>query len=412
MKGICNLTGKTYIIEPRNLKELAQYFIEKYNLSVEDIASFYRERTANYRYDGFSAAIPELDFNRELKEEDRAKATFIKEKTSFRESMFDQYDIMIKFAKPLFERPLELQIEDIKNAHAAGTKLYRFLGQEKYQDEVECDMRLGTSYNKYYQELTLDEAIEYFKEVQHKVLLSLNDTVESTNNLKYECDFSPIVCNLNVNVLSENGIGDIQLIDGFKRLFTNSLDRLDFVAPVKTYIHLSDEEYIRVLNACNGWKFGTPRFYDRGYVFSLQNRFGINLKEFNNNQYHLDLVSALTIYGQVFKFYDENKYLVQDVEIMKQLLSVPTPIEPRIEIMRKSMYSFINWLSRTRVVGIEDINYVEFWKDVLEKSTKVLKKKTNASGGWADNFVRDNIRPLFRTYIEEHYPDKYNIIYK
>ena len=147
-------------------------------------------------------------------------------------------------------------------------------------------------------------------------------------------------------------------------------------------------------------------------MFSLQNRFGINLKEFNNNQYHLDLVSALTIYGQVFKFYEENKYLVQDVETMKQLLSVPTPIEPRIEIMRKSMYSFINWLSRTRVVGIEDINYVEFWKEVLEKSTKILKKKTNASGGWADNFVRDNIRPLFRTYIEEHYPDKYKLIYR
>ena len=52
MKGICNLTGKTYIIEPRNLKELAEYFIEKYNLTVEDISSFYREKSTQIRYDG------------------------------------------------------------------------------------------------------------------------------------------------------------------------------------------------------------------------------------------------------------------------------------------------------------------------------------------------------------------------
>ena len=408
MKGICNLTGKTYIIEPRNLKELAEYFIEKYNLTVEDISSFYREKSTQIRYDGYSAKAECIQFDKKIiKDEDRDKINYTTVSKGFR-YVGDNLDVVGRFAQSLFKRPLADQINDIKTAAENGETLYRFLGMEKIEEaKKEFGVILNSdTYNRYYQILSLDEAIKYFKEAHREILLSQNDTVEAINNLKYECDFSPIVCNLNVDITNENGLGDIQLIDGFKRLFTNKLDRLDFVAPVKTYIHLSDEEYLRVLNACNGWKYKTPRFYDRGYVFSLQNRFKINLAEFNKNQYNLDLVRTLTIYGQDLPFYEDNKYFISDIETIRQLLATPTPIDPKIEIMHKSVESIIYWLGHLRSYGLEDqIDFIALWNKILIANNKLFKKKINSSGGWADNFVRDNVSIVVKNCIKETVPE-------
>ena len=407
MKGICNLTGKTYIIEPRNLKELAEYFIEKYKLTVEDISSFYREKSTQIRYDGYGEDAECIQFKRNIKDEDRDKIDY----TVVTKGFFygeDKLDVVGRFAKSLFKRPLADQINDMKIAAENGDTLYRFLGLEKIVEaKEEFGMKVDPdTYNRYYQILSLDEAIKYFKEAHREILLSQNDTVEAINNLKYECDFSPIVCNLNVDITNANGLGDIQLIDGFKRLFTNKLDRLDFVAPVKTYIHLSDEEYLRVLNACNGWKYKTPRFYDRGYVFSLQNRFNINLAEFNKNQYNLDLVNALTIYGENIPFYEDNKYFISDIETIRQLLATPTPIDPKIEIMNKSVRSIIYWLGRLRSYGLGDqIDFIALWNKILTENEKIFKKKINSSGGWADNFVRDNVSIFIKNCIKETVPE-------
>lgn len=408
MKGVCNLTGKTYIIEPRNLKELAEYFIEKYNLTVEDISSFYREKSTQIRYDGYNAEAECIQFDKKIiKDEDRDKIGYTTVSRGFRYAG-DKLDVVGRFAQSLFKRPLADQINDIKIAAENGETLYRFLGMEKIEEaKKDCGLTLDPdTYNRYYQILSLDEAIKYFKEAHREILLSQNDTVEAINNLKYECDFSPIVCNLNVDITNENGLGDIQLIDGFKRLFTNKLDRLDFVAPVKTYIHLSDEEYLRVLNACNGWKYKTPRFYDRGYVFSLQNRFNIKLAEFNKNQYNLDLVNVLTIYGENIPFYEDNKYFISDIEIIRQLLATPTPIDPKIETMNKSVRSMIYWLGRLRSYGLEDqIDFIALWNKILTEDEKVFKKKINSSGGWADNFVRDNVSSFITNCIKETVPE-------
>lgn len=407
MKGICNLTGKTYIIEPRNLKELAKYFIEKYNLTVEDISSFYREKSTQIRYDGYNETAECLNFDREIKERDRDKIDYTITSNGFRYTG-DELDIVGRFAQSLFKRPLEDQINDIKVAAENGEILYRFLGCEKIEEsKKEFGIKLySDTYNRYYQILSLDDAVQYFKEGHHEILLCQNDTVEAINNLKYECDFSPIVCNLNVDVTDKNGLGDIQLIDGFKRLFTNKLDRLDFEAPVKTYINLSDEEYLRVLNACNGWKYKTPRFYDRGYIFSLQNRFNINLVEFNKNQYNIDLVSALTLYGENIPFYEDNKYFISDLELIRQLLTTPTPIDPKIEIMNKSVRSMIQWLGQLRSYGLEDqIDFLALWNKILTDNAKLFKKKINSTSGWADNFVRDNITILIRNCIKETAPE-------
>jgi len=403
MTGICNLTNQAYDIVSMNLKQLAEYFIENYNLTVEDIAHFYRERSSKIRYDGYNGkkTCPEvLDFDRPVTEADKAIANYTE---VVRGSMqLNKIDVVARFAKSLYDRSLEDQIADIKKAHESGDTLYRFLGveelpleeQEAAQEKAYHMSLWSHPYTQYYKSMSLEEAIDYFKEAHRKILLALDDTVEHEFNLKYECDFSPIVINQANN--------KYQLIDGFKRLFTNKLERLDFEAPVKVYTNLDDKNYLRILNACNGWKQGGTKFFDRGYIFSLQNRFNIDVTAFGKNQYNFDLVFTLANFARGFSFYKENMQFVTDIPVLKELLDTPTPIEPNIAIMKLAMTNYIRIIGYLRVQGVDNIDFVDMWKTTLAAKEKEIKKKVNSVGGWAENYFTDKIVPVIKGYLVTH----------
>ena len=403
MKGICNLTNQSYEIVSMNLKQLAEYFIENYNLTVEDIAHFYRERSSQIRYDGFRGkkTCPEvLDFYRLIAKADKATADYTTIVDCRHE--LNHIDIVARFAKSLYDRSLEDQIADIKKAHESGETLYRFLGveelpleeQEAAQEKTYHMSLWDHKYVQYYKSMSLEEAIDYFKEAHRKILLSLDDTVEHEFNLKYECDFSPIVIN--------QANDKYQLIDGFKRLFTNKLERLDFEAPVKVYANLNDKDYLRILNACNGWKQGGTKFFDRGYIFSLQNRFNIDVTAFGKNQYNFDLVFTLAHFSKGFSFYKENMQFVTDIPMLKELLDTPTPIEPNIAVMKLAMTNYIRIIGYLRVQGINNIDFVDMWKTTLTAKEKEIKKKVNSVGGWAENYFADKVAPVIKDYLTTH----------
>lgn len=118
------------------------------------------------------------------------------------------------------------------------------------------------------------------------------------NRIQYlqELESSPITINIQD--------GKYHLIDGYKRLlYVNDKELLDRKVPIRIFQNLKDKDFFALLYAANYWKTKfkgsadifttTSIFHDRGYLFSLRQRFGIR---FETNSY---LLAFLCLYDNV-----------------------------------------------------------------------------------------------------------------
>ena len=118
------------------------------------------------------------------------------------------------------------------------------------------------------------------------------------NRIQYlqELESSPITINIQD--------GKYHLIDGYKRLlYVNDKELLDRKVPIRIFRNLKDKDFFALLYAANYWKTkfkgsaniftNTSIFHDRGYLFSLRQRFGIR---FETNNY---LLAFLCLYDNV-----------------------------------------------------------------------------------------------------------------
>lgn len=154
-----------------------------------------------------------------------------------------------------------------------------------------------------------------------------------------ELETSPITININ----EENG--RIELLDGYKRLLvTNNKDLLDRNVAIKVFKNLSDKDFLTLLYAANYWKHSMGNrisdiaFHDRGFLFALKQKYGIEFKDFDCKQ--MGLFDFLNIYdsNQRSKFaksipyltlkhsdmtssYDKHEHLVSDLENVAKNLS-------------------------------------------------------------------------------------------
>lgn len=140
-------------------------------------------------------------------------------------------------------------------------------------------------------------------------------------------------------VINETKDGKYQLVDGFYRLLYKKINR-DVI--VKIYNNLSDEEWLKLMISCNAWKLNDKsvcKFFDRGFILGLCNRFNIDKNNYISYRYDYDIIKELKNFVSISNFF---------------------PIFPNIkDIQEKEVYETI--YDKCKEIGEKDILLSKFF---------------------------------------------------
>lgn len=153
-------------------------------------------------------------------------------------------------------------------------------------------------------------------------------------------------------VLNRKKDGKYDLIDGFFRTIISSPD-IDPVVIVKTYDDLDDKDWFNLMVTFNSWKSNSNEVkltIDRGFIFGLYTRFGIDPKDYVSCDYNTDIFSIILAYfsdsssNRNFEYdrhLDVNimrncKYFVQDIKSFEKLWKV----NPNKNIFERNSYTY------------------------------------------------------------------------
>lgn len=126
----------------------------------------------------------------------------------------------------------------------------------------------------------------------------------------HQLEVMPIILNIDTKT------NKIQLIDGYKRLFCmQNKTIMDRNCVFKVFYDLNDIDFLKMLYMVNYWKQSMdPRnnaqllFHDRGYMFALKQRFGIEMETYSDNY---KLLHTLQSYDSI-----QNKAKVMSFDLL------------------------------------------------------------------------------------------------
>lgn len=194
---------------------------------------------------------------------------------------------------------------------------------------------------------------EYFKQVDESKLNFYNKTNKIAD------DYYENALENSFIVINETSDGKYQLIDGFYRLLYKKINR---EVVVKIYKNLTDSDWMNLMISCNTWKIdniSACKFFDRGFVLGLCNRFNID-----KNKYYSYKNKNIII------------ELKEIVSILKKLPILPNIKDKKDADRYKEIYSKANSISEKDIllskyfikdfIAIGDIiNYVPY-DEVIE----------------------------------------------
>lgn len=255
--------------------------------------------------------------------------------------------------------------------------------------------------------LTPEEAKEIFEKALENVISKEN----SLSPMRYyqELESNPIT------IAIDSQSGKITLVDGYKRLlYITDKNLLDKEVAVRVFKDLSDKDLLTLLFTENSWKsMGINNrdidFHDRGFLFSLKQRFGIEYSENlmkalylydktgqlgNDITTHKALVSTAT-FSDVRDIATKNDNYVEDIKLLTKFLDETQekayPYEENIkEFVAYAVVSLVGYIRRKEPI------MTELTMDMLEKAMmteevqKSYKKKKYSSDTYIENNFRDN----------------------
>ena len=391
-----NLINKIYEIKSLNALDLRNSIIEEYNLDKRHIVGFYTQAEHRFEaekvFDDSEAKLPLV--------EKLGKDEIVRDAYSFVEKDSEIFNFSSCFLNPLYYS-LEDCLNKIREEYNTGKCAVKRVAKikdknDKYNlfgDKVVC------------KRLSLEDAIELFSKKWKDYIDNYQYKI-SDEILKYQFDFSPVIVNVRR--------GKVELIDGFKRLLLTDPRQLNISVPVIHFYDLNDEDYLTILFAANAWKLRDGKkgsFYDRGFLFSLTNRFNFDVtKELPWKFVLTDVLSdyvGFDVSYHDFGVHDEtgkgcfsykNPVLVDDVNQIVELLG-KTYYEDYDAIGDLQDYDFGRHLLKTFIqcVGIyrkkgnfEKLELGRILEDYLARHRKVIFKKINMSvPGYIENHFRE-----------------------
>lgn len=380
----CNITNQPYCYKEYNLKSLAQTIKKQYNLSSEEILSLYKE------INQYMKPNINLDMLYECNEElSTLEYDFKKKEFTANSDCFAKY-----FKKP-YEISLKNLLNNLREKFEKGEDFYKVLSYSNPKENWSCERTF------YYKKIsTFEEVREYFEEMYDKYINSIKIKEEDLKLLKTQFVISPVTININ------NKHNRIELIDGFKRLLTTPESYLDFTCVIKVYEDITDFDYLFLLNAANCWKSNQKEnFYDRGYLFSLKYKFGID-KEYLKNDYNIDIIRILLEYGYYIPSYLENHHYFNDIISIQKILNADFPIDKSYILSREIIIHTINFISLFRRNNPKaSIDFLEMFESVIWELEDVLDKKSSMNTlGHIENFFNSKISVKYREYLTNSNP--------
>ena len=387
---ISNLIHKPYTIETMNALEIKKTLIKQYHLTKLNIVGFYTSCNHHCNFLDNKEKYPVVC--------DLAPGEFKERDAYFTKDYKGEFDLRDCLLNPLYYS-LEESTEEVRRRYERGGYTKKITGV------FAKDKNEGKGYSGLYGDwyavkyLTEEEAVEEFLKIMEKYIDSYQYRI-SDEVLKYQFDFSPVIVNKN----DEN----IELIDGFKRLLLVADDQLDFDIPVVVYHDLNDEDYLTILFAANEWKMRADwgeNFYDRGFLFSLANRFKFDIHK--PLPYKFSITKILSWYcgisnkrtysyhGEESKasFLYKNPKFVEDISKIVDLLDKDY-LEDRDFILQEYDFgkvlfeTFIETVGRYRLRGnFEELDLKKILDDYLERHEKVISKKINMG---VDGHIRNH----------------------
>lgn len=219
--------------------------------------------------------------------------------------------------------------------------------------------------------------------------------------------------------------GKIQLIDGFLRVLYSESCNKDIV--VKVYEDLTDEQFLHELVLCNIWKescdyYSGVNFFDRGFLFALQFRFGIDIQYVQENilTNMLNLLSHYSKEKDPYLTIVNNKFFTSDVKTMFNLattsnIGTSSTITETLGNKTQYTYYYSSLLCRIfKLIGEirtyfpaecqKDYTTDMFISEILkhDKELKSISKLT--VNGRVDNRINDLMVEIIQNTIETLIP--------
>lgn len=377
----CNITKEKYDFAEYNLKDLAKIIKEQYQLTNQKILSYFKEK--NSQNCELTILNNFMDYN--LDEIEAKEKGLVIKKYDYSGS-YDYFNHYYKF--PYYRSLKEILNnieEDFKNKDITGKNFLKILGFTHENTGI-------------YEKMTnLEEIKSRFEKIYNIVLQRYMDS-RTFLDIKHRFDVNPII----INIVEENG-SQIQLINGFKRLLLSNINDLDFTGVVKVYHNISDNNYIKILNATSDWTERGEKC-NGGYLFALEQRFGIG-KEYFKSNYMLDAVSILNSYCSYIPNYVENNMYLEDLNTIKNILNTEFVVDDAYTLAKEIvLYTFKFISTCIRAYGnMTKFDFVNMFDNTMWGLKKKISSRKNIYvDGHIQNFITKDIFPKYIEYLKHN----------
>lgn len=377
MNLLCNITNEKFEFVQMNLKHLAEKIKSENNMSVIDILKHCKELSFYYQRLYIEPAEVELDLN-ELEQRN-----LIQKNNEY--GAFSDY--VSKYYVSPYKESLKETLQRIETDYCEGKEFLKFVGCSP-EDE----------YTHLYEKMTdLSEIKCRYEEIY---ITQLENWIQNrrTFDMKHRCDTYHII----INICENN---KIELIDGFQRLFTYNPSDLDFNGVVKVYHNLSNENFIKVLDAAKNWKLNSTnqnQLCDAGYLFALKQRFNFDKDSFKN-LYKLDIVSILNAYNKKIPQYVDNKMFFKDLDTIQKIINTEFPIDETAFLSRQIVLYTLGIMGNVRSSNrFDDYNFVEMFENTCWSLKNQIQKRWNmGTQGHIENFLEKEIFPKYKEFLSK-----------
>ena len=324
MKNKDNIINKEYEICLMKLSDVKKLIMDNYNLSPVDVFRFYSciKIPFNSKTKIFTDGVSEIGEELGVKK--------------------------VKYKYHYLSPDNLYELFRYKEAIKGG---YIDVNIEEYDYTVTVNKK--TSSNDYLRNLTDDDEDvykkssldDYFKDRATNLLENSIKVISDNKFFLEAIESSPIV-------LNKKKDGKYDLIDGFFRTLIVQSD-IDPVVIVKIYDNLNDNDWFNLMATFNSWKSNSKDIkmtLDRGFIFGLYTRFGIDPKDYVGFDYSNDIFSVILSYFSASssstafayaKYLDIDimrgcKYFVQDIKVFEKLWK----LAPNNNIFEGNSYNY------------------------------------------------------------------------
>lgn len=346
MKNKDNIINKEYEICLMKLSDVKKLIMDNYNLSPVDVFRFYScikipfDSKTKIFTDGVSEIGEELGVKKVKYKYHYLSPDNLYELFRYREAINGGYiDVNIEE----YDYTVTVNKKTSSNDYLGNlTKGYL---DDKDDDKDDIFNKISSNYfddKDVYKKSSLDD---YFKDRATNLLENSMKVISDNKFFLEAIESSPIV-------LNKKKDGKYDLIDGFFRTLIAQSD-INPIVIVKIYDNLNDNDWFNLMVTFNSWKSNSNDIkmtLDRGFIFGLYTRFGIDPKDYVGFDYSNDIFSVMLSYFSASssstafayaKYLDIDimrgcKYFVQDIKAFEKLWK----LAPNNNIFERNSYNY------------------------------------------------------------------------